>query len=122
MIRKEYYNERDLTYSNWHRTINHKCYAMDVDWIEYRIKNNVWQIVALIETKNDLANIDRWKEKQMPIFLKIADSLSCPAFLVLHNMSYAEKKESWRFIVLNVRTNEQKIMNENEYKNMLEKL
>lgn len=116
MVRPEYSFERDLSYSQWHRTLSGKCYALNIDWIE--IRGN--KIVAVIEDKDDRGNLPDWKKG---IFLKIANALNVPAYLVFHNCCRrSDHKELWKFRLIDLRTNKEKIMNEKEYRNFIENL
>lgn len=120
--RKEYSNIRDLTYSNWHREIGNIFCVLNIDWIEYRWKNNIPNIVAIIEDKDYRANIKRWNEKQKPIFMQIANALNIPAYLVLHNCQETHNRTQWRFNVYDLKTNQFKAMNEENYKKFIQNL
>jgi len=115
-MKPEYSKYRDLSYSQWHRTLSSKCYAMNLDWIEIRGNN----IVAIIEEKDDRGSLSEWKKE---IFLKIAYALDIPAYLTFHNCCMRDDhKELWKFRVINLKTNEIKIMNEKQYREFLEKI
>lgn len=122
MVRPEYSNKRDLTYSKFHRTFGYQCYAMNIDWIEYRRKNGTFKIVAIIEDKDIRANVVKWMEKKSSVFLQIADALNVSAYLVLHNCNEqtANTPEIWKFKVINLKQKKEKIFNKNEYQKFIE--
>ncbi len=116
MVKKEYSYYRDLSYSQWHRTLSSKCYAMNLDWIEIRGNN----IVALIEEKDDRGSLSEWKKK---IFIKIADALGIKSYIVFHNCCMREDhKTLWKFKIVNLKNNECKILSEEQYREFIENL
>lgn len=119
--RQEYSNDRDLSYSAWHRTLTDKCCAMNLDWIEFRFKNNTPTVVAIIEDKDDRANdIAQWKAQ---LFRNIAKALDVPAYLVYHNVCRRRDHSMlWQFKVRNLTTEETQIMTEPQYRQFIEKL
>jgi hypothetical protein len=85
MVKQEYTGSRDLSYSKWHRTLPGYCYALDLDWIEFRNKNDKFpeRIVAVIETKDYRARgIGVFQKKVM---LMIGNALKVPAVFVKYN-------------------------------------
>ena len=122
MIRPEYSNKRDLTYSKFHRTLGYQCYAINLDWIEYRRKGGGYKIVCIIEDKDSRANVSKWMEKKSSVFMMIADALDVPAYLVLHNCieENAAKPEIWKFKVINLKQKKEKIFNKVEYQKFIE--
>lgn len=122
MVRPEYSSKRDLTYSKFHRTFGYQCYAMNLDWIEYRRKDGTYKIVAIIEDKDDRANVGQWMSKKSDVFLQIADALNVPAYLVLHNCNEetANTPEVWKFRVINLKQKKEKIFNKDEYRKFIE--
>ena len=122
MVRPEYSNKRDLTYSKLHRTFGYQCYAVNIDWIEYRRKDGKYKIVAVIEDKDSRANVSSWMEKKSNIFMQIAEALNVPAYLVLHNCNEetALKPEMWKFRVINLRLKKEKMFNKIEYQKFIE--
>lgn len=125
MKRPEYSNNRDLSYSEWHRDhLPSECYVMNLDWIEYR-KNNEDsrnpKIVCLIEDKDDRAGeLQIWKRSVM---IQIANALNVSAYIVYHNVCRRYDHHSlWKFKVTNLITNETQMMDETQYRNFIEKL
>ncbi len=125
MTRPEYSNNRDLSYSDWHRNyVSSSCYVMNLDWIEYR-KNptniHIPKIVCLIEDKDDRAKeLNEWKRSVM---VQIAQKQSVPAYIVYHNACRRyDHRSLWKFRVVNLITNETRTMNEAEYRNFIEML
>ena len=117
MSRPEYSNDRDLSYSGWHRTLPGWCYAMNLDWIEYRSINGQIKIVALIEDKDDRGIL---KPQQKQIMVMIAKALNVKAYFVKHNMCRREDhRDSWKIEVQNLITDQVKTFNELEYREFL---
>jgi len=100
VVRPEYSYDRNLSYSQWHRTLSPKCYVLNLDWIEIRKKNGETKIMAIIEEKDDRANkLNEWRKS---IFLTIANALKVPAYIVYHNACRRpDHKHLWRFRVCN---------------------
>lgn len=135
--RTEHTNIRDLTYSKWHRTLERGCYAMNLDWIEYRRSPfEGLKIVALIEDKIDCDemsltdpnfplknNLPHWRATQMPIMLKIAKALDVPAYLVMHTACESNHfYMNWIFRVEDLRTGEVTTMDEPGYRSFIKSL
>ena len=121
MVRPEYSFERDLSYSQWHRTLSPSCYTLNLDWVEIRNKGGRTQIVALIEEKDNRAQqLNEWRRA---IFLQIADALGIPAYIVYHNVCRRpDHKQLWRFRVQQLSDNTERILDEPEYRKWLESL
>jgi hypothetical protein len=130
-------NLRDLTYSKWHRTLGRGCYAMNLDWIEYRRSPfEGLKIVALIEDKIDCDemsltdpnfplknNLPHWRATQKPIMTEMSRKLGVPAYLVLHTACESNSCiKNWIFKVEDLKTGEVSIMNEEGYRNFIESL
>ena len=81
MVRQEETNQRDLTYSHFHRTLPDFCYMIDLDSIEWRAGRGV---VALIETAKNVALVYR-KKFQLKIIRELAQKIGAKGFLVLYN-------------------------------------
>lgn len=94
MSRWEKTNKRDLTYSNWHRTIGEQYPTLDIDFIE--VRNN--EPVALIEAKYYLGKLERWHRQ---IYVKVALALNIPFYFVKHNLNERTKDNlgEWFFII-----------------------
>jgi len=51
-IRLDVRGNRDLAFNNWHRAnLSNYCYVTDVDFLEYRIKDNKIILKAIFEVK-----------------------------------------------------------------------
>jgi len=114
--RKEITNERPTDYSKWHRTLPDFCKVQDLDWIEYRIKDDELKIVAIIET-------GRWSRtkfvgNQIKVTKHIAEKLGVPCFFV----EYIIKNGNSIFKVKDLDTEKERIMSELEYSNFIKKL
>jgi len=87
-----------LPYSDWRRTVGNGCYANDVDWVEWRMRDGEPVPVAIIETTfyDDIpawryklplyrqAALDRFKrDGQSQIVRVLADRLGIRAYLAI---------------------------------------
>ena len=122
MVKPEYSYERDLSYSQWHRTLLPSCYALNLDWVEIRRnKDGGTQIVALLEEKDDRAKpLNEWRKS---IFLQIAKALNIPAYIVYHNACRRpDHKHLWKFRVQRLSDNDERVLDEPEYRKWLQSL
>jgi len=125
MIRPEHSFERDLSYSQWHKTLSNSCYAMNLDWIEFRNIAGETKIVALIEDKDSRANVGAWIGGwKCRVFVKVAKALNVPAYLVLHNCCMQQShRQLWKFEIINlIGPMKKTIMDEGEYRRFIENL
>ena len=76
MSQEERTYKRDLTFSQWHRTLGSGCPAIDVDWLEYCPCN---KILALIEDARDGGQ--RKSSYKTAALAKLA---GVPAYVVLY--------------------------------------
>lgn len=112
MVRPEFSNKRDLTYSNWHRTLPDRCATTNIDWVE--VRDN--KIVAIIEDKDIRAKgIRIWQAR---IMQQIATALKVPFYVVFHNCA-TKPENDWIFQVLNFQTKQSTKMNKEQYMNFL---
>ena len=121
MSKPEYTHNRytEITYNNWHRTLPDRCYATNLDWLEFRIKSGKLTPVAVIEEKDDRSNgIGKF---QTDIMVQVAKSLGVPALVVYHNFNYAPK-DQWKLTVKNLIKNIEMEMTANEWRLALEDL
>ncbi len=120
MIRPEYTNKRDLTYSNWHRTLSDKCLTTNIDFIEARKINGEIKIVAIIEEKDYRGNL---REFQNEILIQLAKALNVSVYLVKHNAcQFSNDKTKWNFEIIDLIKKERLYMNENNYRKFIENL
>lgn len=94
MSRWEKTNKRDLTYSQWHRTLGDNYPTLDIDFIEVR-RN---EPVAVIEVKYYLGEFSTWHKS---IYVKLALALGVPLYFVKHNCIEDTQSDpsTWFFIV-----------------------
>ena len=119
MTKPEYSNKRPLRYSQWHRTLSDKCYVTNIDWIEVRGD----EIKAVIEEKSLRSDQKPYLSNfQKTTMLKIADALSVPCYVVYHNLETQVNEGKFDFILVNLRTQETQVFNNEEYKKFIEKL
>jgi hypothetical protein len=117
MVKPEFINERDLSYSKWHRLLPSRCYATNLDWIEYRYVNNVLKIVALIEEKSAGGTIS---ESQKSVMQQISKAINVPAYVVYHDCCKClNHNKQWKFLREDLNTGDGVLMNEVEYKSWL---
>lgn len=110
MVKQEYTNTRDLTYSRWHRTLPDKCYCMDLDWIEWRSGRG---IIAVIETKDYRARgISNFQKN---IMLDIATAIGVPAIFVKFNFDVNPPT----FLLEHLQSGKRKNMTEEQYRKWL---
>lgn len=79
MSRWERTGERDLTFSNWHRTLSNDCMAIDVDFAEYC--NRCKCVLAVIET----AHGHHGTIKPTTILKRLAEQAGAAAYLFLYD-------------------------------------
>jgi len=103
---KRYQITEDLIYKEWRRRVGDDCYAMDLDWIEWRPKRGV---VAVIETRGTDTMLNKW---QLKVMLEVANALRVPAYFVRY---YVEDNKLIQFKVMNLRNDQTLIMSEEEY-------
>ena len=88
MVKPDFTQKRDLTYSLWHRTIGEPYYMIDLDSVEWRGDRG---IVAFIEcaifdpeSQNKLYQLIDRKKIETKILYELQQLTRHPAFLVLH--------------------------------------
>ena len=113
MTRYETTGERPTDYSKWHRTLPDYCKTQDIDWVEYRIKDEILTPVALIET-------GRWARtkfigSQISLSKTIAKKLEIPIYFVEYSINEDNYgKNIFKVKDLN-KENSFRIMNNKEY-------
>lgn len=122
MSRNEITNERPTDYSKWHRTLPNYCKAQDIDWIEYRIKDEEPTPVAIIETGR--WNRSNFVGNQILITRGIAEKLGIPVYFV----EYSIDKKNYDKNVFKIQNlddlyeNNTRIMSNVEYSNFIKQL
>jgi hypothetical protein len=90
-------------YSDWHRTLDRRLYMADVDFIEWRYRNNDLVAVGVMEvTRVDLAKevnqgyldsiVQRFEQRdlQARVARKVAEALQTKAYIVLFREDCSE--------------------------------
>ena len=105
------------SYSDWRRTVGHRCYAQDIDWVEWRLRGTEPVLVAVVETtfyedkphmrhllpRYCAAALARFKrDAQHHIVMMVAERLCVPAYFVVARYDLAMFQvcrladEAWR--------------------------
>lgn len=91
MSKPENTGVRPSEYSAWHRTLGNGCYAVDIDWAEYRIGRGVVALIAATGRLKDERHIINskkfiWKrtEIERAVMTEISGLSRIPAFFVIH--------------------------------------
>ena len=58
MVRKERYHLRDLIFNELHRHFGEGLFAVDLDFLEFKLEGNAIKLAALIEVKNEHAKLN----------------------------------------------------------------
>jgi len=58
MVRKERYHLRDLIFNELHRHFGEGLFAVDLDFLEFKLEENSIKLAALIEVKNEHAKLN----------------------------------------------------------------
>ena len=97
-------------YSKWHwKNLPKWCYMIDLDSVEIRAQKGV---VALVETRRTGTPLN---ELQNRVILSMASKLNVPAYLVFHDRDLTE------FKVTDLKTGNEMLMTEDQYKEFLQK-
>ncbi|MBP1911485.1 hypothetical protein [Thermococcus stetteri] len=88
-------NKRDLTFSKWHRKfLSRKCYATDIDFLEYRIENGEIIPKALIEAKQSHVRQKKYLcSANTKAVFNIAKKLGVRFFIILYDIPDEESLE-----------------------------
>ena len=78
MARQEKFGHRDLTFSNWHRTLSDDATCIDIDFCEYCRRCRA--PLALIEIARDVGQ----DFKPTTVLSKLANQAGIPGYLVLY--------------------------------------
>jgi len=78
----------ELKYRFWHHTLPYYCTCTDLDFVEYRWKENQRKIVGLFEIKNKVSQkcVER-SQPQTEIQLCIAKSLNVPLWITTFDLT-----------------------------------
>jgi len=82
----ERYNERDLTFSGWHRTLHAFLPMQDLDCVEYC--HRCYVPLALVELALD---VGQEKKKFTKPLIKLAERARVPAYLAFYTKDEKEK-------------------------------
>lgn len=103
MSKPETLGVRPSEYSEWHRSLGQGCYAVDVDWVEWREGRG---IVALIATTGNCESISHclnslpkiWERTQIErtILRGLAFAAGVPSFYVVHTTNLES------FVIINL--------------------
>ena len=120
MTRYETTGERPTDYSKWHRSLPDYCKAQDVDWVEYRIKEDIPMPVAVVETGR--WSRSKFKGSQIVLSRHIAEKLDVPSYFV----EYAIDENNYENNVFKVKNlnndNGFRIMSNKEYSKFIMKM
>lgn len=58
MVRKERYHLRDLIFNELHRHFGEGLFAVDLDFLEFKLEGNTIKLAAIIEVKNEHAKLN----------------------------------------------------------------
>jgi hypothetical protein len=81
MVRKERYHLRDLIFNELHRHFGEGLYAVDLDFLEFRLDGNSINLTSLIEVKSEHARLN-FSRLQHRAQKKLANLAGIPYFTV----------------------------------------
>jgi len=81
MVRKERYHLRDLIFNELHRHFGEGLYAVDLDFLEFRLENNSIRLISLIEVKSEHAKLN-FSRLQHRAQKQLANAAGIPYFTV----------------------------------------
>jgi hypothetical protein len=123
LVKPEFTGLRDLSYSQYHRTLPETCAMIDIDSIEWR---NELGIVAFIETAIfvEKEHFKLWQLIERKNFeVKVLDELqnltNKPAFVVIHN---PELTTFWVFKIRNQKAGLYKAFSREQYSEFIQNL
>ena len=115
-VKPERNGTREIHYSAWHRQLSSKCVMMDIDCLEIRGE----RIVAIIEEKDIDGELRNFQDKVLSILARALPDI--PIYFVRHNLKDAKTANDIVFKVFNYRTNELEIMDDTQYRQLIENL
>ena len=81
MVRKERYHLRDLIFNELHRHFGEGLFAVDLDFLEFRLEGSNIKLISLIEVKSEYAKLN-FSRLQHRAQKKLANSAGIPYFTV----------------------------------------
>jgi len=81
MVRKERYHLRDLIFNELHRQFGEGLYAVDLDFLEFKLDGNIVKLSSLIEVKSEHAHLN-FSRLQHRAQKKLANAAGIPYFTV----------------------------------------
>jgi hypothetical protein len=81
MVRKERYHLRDLIFNELHRHFGEGLFAVDLDFLEFKLDGNTIKLTSLIEVKNEHAKLN-FSRLQHRAQKKLANLAGIPYFTV----------------------------------------
>ena len=81
MVRKERYHLRDLIFNELHRHFGEGLYAVDLDFLEFRLEDNAIKLISLIEVKSEYAKLN-FSRLQHRAQKQLANAAGIPYFTV----------------------------------------
>ena len=115
--------ERASEYSLWHRQLGSGCYAVDVDWVEYRFNRGIVAFICATSRFNSEQHLINSKpmvfartELERKIVKQLSEVMKVPAFFVMHLTDLS------LFHVYDLSSMTFKVMNKEEYGDFIKKL
>jgi len=81
MVRKERYHLRDLIFNELHRHFGESLYAVDLDFLEFRLEDNAIRLISLMEVKSEHAKLN-FSRLQHRAQKQLANAAGIPYFTV----------------------------------------
>lgn len=81
MVRKERYHLRDLIFNELHRHFGEGLFAVDLDFLEFKLEGNIIKLACIIEVKNEHARLN-FSRLQHRAQKKLANAAGIPYFTV----------------------------------------
>jgi len=81
---------RDISFSLWHRSLDPKCYTLDLDFLEMRKEDGVWNPKMVYDIKRGTFDIDRLKDwnndylSHLTAYKSFADALNIPFAVIAY--------------------------------------
>ena len=81
---------RDIGFSLWHRSLDRKCYTLDLGFLEMRKEDEIWEPKMIYDIKRGMFDIDRLKEwnndylSHLTAYKSFADALDIPFAVIAY--------------------------------------
>ena len=87
---EEHTHFRDIRFSLWHRSLDQKCYALDLDFLEMRKEDGVWVPKMIYDIKQGVFDEYRLTEGNIKAYKSFAYALDIPFAVIFykHDLSY----------------------------------